>query len=102
VIVGEYGTVEHHPLDTEMVHRAHTAGRVGTSVFRGIEGFGASSGVHSTRILTLAEDSPVSVAIVDAAERTQGSLPVLVEIVVDGLMLMEDIRVVHTAGRPTG
>ena len=69
VIVGESDTVGHHPLYTEIVHRAHTAGLVGASVFRGIEGFGASSQVHSTRILSLSEDLPVLVVIVDTAER---------------------------------
>jgi uncharacterized protein len=75
VIVGESDTVGHHPLYTEIVHRAHTAGLVGASVFRGIEGFGASSRVHSPRILSLAEDLPVSVVIIDTAERIEAFLP---------------------------
>jgi PII-like signaling protein len=102
VIVGESDTVAHHPLYTEIVHRAHTAGLVGASVFRGIEGFGASSRVHSTRILSLAEDLPVSVVIIDTAERIEAFLPDLAELVVDGLVLVEDVRVVQHGGRATG
>ena len=102
VIVGESDTVGHHPLYTEIVHRAHTAGLVGASVFRGIEGFGASSQVHSARILSLSEDLPVLVVIVDTAERIQAFLPELEEVVVDGLVLVEDVRVVHHVGRAMG
>jgi PII-like signaling protein len=102
VIVGESDTVGHHPLYTEIVHRAHRAGLRGASVFRGIEGFGASSRVHSTRILSLAEDLPISVVIVDTAEHIEAFLLSLEEIVVDGLVLVEDVRVVHHAGRARG
>jgi uncharacterized protein len=102
VIVGEADTVGHRPLYTEIVHRAHAAGLIGASVFRGIEGFGASSRVHTTRILSLAEDLPVSVVIVDTAERIQAFLPDLEEIVADGLVLVEDVQVVHPAGQAMG
>ena len=102
VLVGESDTVGHRPLYTEIVHRAHEAGLIGASVFRGIEGFGASSRVHSTRILSLAEDLPVSVVIVDTAERIEAFLPDLAGLVVDGLVLVEDVRVVQHGGRTTG
>ena len=101
VIVGESDTVGHRPLYTEIVHRAHTAGLMGASVFRGIEGFGAGSRVHTTRVLSLAEDLPVSVVIIDTAERIEAFLLQL-EDVVGGLMLVEDVRVVHHAGRAMG
>jgi PII-like signaling protein len=101
IIVGESDTVEHRPLYTEIVHRAHAAGLAGASVFRGVEGYGASSRVHTTRILSLAEDLPVSVVIVDTAERIQVFLPQLEEIVADGLVLVEDVQVVHHARQAT-
>jgi PII-like signaling protein len=102
VIVGESDTVGHRPVYTEIVHRAHAAGLVGASVFRGIEGFGATGLVHTTRLLDLTEDLPVTVVIVDTAERIKAFLSQLEEIVGDGLVLLEDVRVVHHAGRPTG
>jgi len=60
---------------TEIVHRAHRAhraglaGLAGASVIRGIEGYGASSRIHTTRLLSLAEDLPVAIIIVDAEDR---------------------------------
>jgi PII-like signaling protein len=101
VIVGESDRVGHRPLYTEIVHRAHAAGLIGASVFRGIEGFGATGLVHTTRLLDLTEDLPVTVVIVDAAERIEAFLPQLDEIIGDGLVLVEDVRVVHHAGQTT-
>jgi PII-like signaling protein len=97
VIVGETDTVEHRPLYTEIVHRAHAAGLAGASVFRGLEGYGSSGLVHTTRLLDLAEDLPVSVVIVDTAEKIGAFLPQLEEIITDGLVLVEDVQVVHHA-----
>jgi uncharacterized protein len=101
IIVGETDIVRHRPLYTEIVHRAHEAGLIGASVFRGVEGFGASGRVHTTRLLDLAEDLPVSVVIVDTAEKIDAFLPRLEEIVGDGLVLIEDVQVIHHAGQET-
>jgi uncharacterized protein len=97
VIVGEGDTVGRRPLYTEIVHRAHAAGLRGASVFRGIEGFGATGRVHTTRILSLSEDLPVTVVIVDTAERVQAFLPQVTEIVDDGLVLVDDVHVARRA-----
>lgn len=99
VIVGESDTVGRRPLYTEIVHRAHAAGLIGASVFRGIEGFGSTGRVHTTRLLDLSEDLPVIVLIVDTAERIGTFLPQLEKLVGDGLVLLEDVQVVHHAGQ---
>ncbi|MGX1267829.1 PII-like signaling protein [Streptomyces phaeoluteigriseus] len=79
VFVGENDTWHRKPLYTEIVHRAHAAGLAGASVFRGIEGFGASSLIHTARLLSLSEDLPVAVVIVDTEERVRAFLPQLDE-----------------------
>lgn len=99
VVVSENDTWHHRPLYTEIVHRAHAAGLAGASVFRGIEGFGASSHVHTTRLLSLGQELPVSILIVDTEERIRGFLPVLDELVADGLVLLDACEVVRY-GRP--
>jgi PII-like signaling protein len=97
IIVGESDTCGHRPLYTEIVRRVHAAGLVGASVFRGIEGFGGGGRVHTTRLFDLAEDLPIWVVVVDTAERIEAFLPQLEEIVGDGLVTLEDVRVVHSA-----
>ncbi|TWV31284.1 DUF190 domain-containing protein [Streptomyces misionensis] len=102
VYVGEDDTWHHKPLYSEIVHRAHTAGLAGASVFRGIEGFGASSRIHTSRLLSLSEDLPVAVVVVDTEERIRAFLPQLDELVREGLVTLDDCEVVRYVGRVQG
>jgi hypothetical protein len=99
VFVGEADTWHHRPLYAEIVHRAHAAGLAGASVFRGIEGFGASSRVHTSRLLSLGEDLPVAVVIVDTPERVRAFLPQLDELVSEGLVVLDECEVIRYVGR---
>ncbi len=99
IMVGESDQTHHHPIYTELVHRAHRAGLAGASVFRGIEGFGKSHHIHTTRLLSLSEDLPVAVIIVDTDERIRGFLPELEELEIEGLVILEPVEVIRYAGR---
>jgi uncharacterized protein len=100
IFVGESDQWHHHPVYTEIVHRAHTAGLAGASVLRGIEGYGASSHVHTTRILSLSEDLPVAVIIIDAAPRVRDFLPQLDELITEGIVIIDPVEVIRYVGRP--
>ncbi|MFF3731374.1 DUF190 domain-containing protein [Streptomyces sp. NPDC002476] len=99
VFVGETDMWHHKPVYTEIVHRAREAGLAGASVFRGIEGFGASSLIHTVRLLSLSEDLPVAVVIVDTEERIRAFLPQIDELVAQGLVVLDDCEVVRCTGR---
>ncbi|WP_128429789.1 DUF190 domain-containing protein [Streptomyces cyaneus] len=94
VFVGEHDTWHHRPLYSEIVHRAHAAGLAGASVFRGVEGFGASSVIHTSRLLSLSEDLPVAIVIVDSGERVRAFLPQLDELVTEGLVTLDECEVI--------
>lgn len=100
VFVGEGDLWHHKPVFTEIVHRAHRAGLAGATVVRGIEGYGASSRIHTTRLLSLSEDLPVAVVIVDAEERIRAFLPELDELVTEGLVVIDPVEVIRYVGRP--
>ena len=99
IFIGEEDRYDHKPLATEIVHRAQQAGLAGATVLRGIEGFGASNHVHTTRILSLSNDLPIVVVIVDDAERIQAFLPALDQLVTEGLVILDDVQVVKYVGR---
>ena len=99
ILIGETDQFHHRPLYSEIVHRAHKAGLAGASVFRGIEGYGKSSHIHTTRLLSLSEDLPVAVIIVDTVDQVRGFLPQLDELVTEGVVLLEDVEVVRYVGR---
>src|ERR671923_1381723 len=87
VFVGEDDRHHGEPLYVAIVKRAHAAGLAGASVFRGMEGYGASSHIHTTRMLSLSQDLPIAVVIVDAEDPVRAFLPVLDELVAEGLVV---------------
>ncbi|WP_299922128.1 DUF190 domain-containing protein [uncultured Nocardioides sp.] len=99
IMVGESDQFHGRPVYTEVVHRAHRAGLAGASVFRGIEGFGRSHHVHTTRLLSLSEDLPVLVVVVDAEDKVRAFLPGLEDLAIEGLVMIEPVEVVRYAGR---
>jgi PII-like signaling protein len=99
IFLGEDDQWRHKPLYTEIVHRAHAAGLAGASVLRGIEGFGASSRIHTSRLLSLSEDLPVAIVIVDAEVRIRAFLPQLDELVAEGLVIVDPVEVIRYVGR---
>ena len=99
IFIGEADHHGHTPLATEIVHRAHKAGMAGASVFRGVEGYGASNHIHTTRILSLSDDLPMAVIIVDVPSAIAAFLPQLDELITEGLIVVEDIEVVKYVGR---
>jgi hypothetical protein len=99
VFLGESEQWHHHPLYTEIVHRAHAAGLAGASVLRGIEGFGKSNHIHTTRLLSLSEDLPVAIIIVDEEAKIRAFLPELDELITEGLVILDAVEVARYVGR---
>jgi PII-like signaling protein len=101
IFIGESDRYHHRPLYAEIVHRAHKGGMAGASVFRGMEGFGAASRIHTTRLLSLSEDLPLSIIIVNTAEKVAAFLDEVAGLIAGGLVIVEDVEVhVHGAGGP--
>jgi PII-like signaling protein len=99
IFVGEDDRWHGKPLYAEIVHRAHAAGLAGASVLRGIEGYGASSRVHTTRLLSLSADLPIAIVVVDAEEKVRAFLPQLDELVTEGLVIIDEVEVIRYVGR---
>lgn len=99
IFVGESDLWHHKPVCSEIVHRAHAAGLAGATVLRGSEGFGASNHIHTTRILSLSDDLPMVIVIVDEAEKVRAFLPQLDELVGEGLVILDEVEVIRYVGR---
>jgi len=95
IFIGESDRYGHHPLYEAIVLKARERGLAGATVLRGVMGFGKHSILHTAKILRLSEDLPMIIEIVDSSEKVEDFLPVLNEMVKDGLVTLEPIRVLH-------
>jgi PII-like signaling protein len=94
IFIGESDTWHGKPLYQAIVERAREQGLAGATVVRGIEGFGAESHLHTSRILRLSQDLPVVIEIVDTEERIEAILPLLDELIADGMVTLEPVHIV--------
>jgi PII-like signaling protein len=102
VILDEDDRFEQRPLFMEIVRRARDAGLAGASVFRGIEGFGPSHHLHTSRILSLTADLPVMILIIDSAANIDRFLPELADLVVGGVIALDDVEIAGHRGSGAG
>jgi hypothetical protein len=102
VYVGEDDQHHHRPVHAELVARAREAGLRGATVTRGVEGFGRSSTVHTARLVSLSSQLPMVVQVVDTAEQIEAFLPVVDELVPEGLVTLQPVDVHRPAPRAEG
>jgi PII-like signaling protein len=94
IFVGEADRWHGHSLYEAIVLRAREAGLAGATVLRGLMGFGAKSRIHTAKVLRLSEDLPIVIEIADRADRIEAFLPLLDEMVADGLVTLERVQVI--------
>jgi uncharacterized protein len=95
IFIGESDSFNHKPLYEAIVLKAREAGLAGATVLRGVMGFGKNSILHTAKILRLSEDLPMVVEIVDSKEKVEDFLPLLDEMIKDGLVTVEKVRIIH-------
>lgn len=95
IFIGESDRRGNQPLYTAIVEEARRAGLAGATVFKGIEGFGGHSVVHAARVFDLSSDLPVLIEIVDTEAKVRAFIPVLDELVADGMITMESVEVIR-------
>jgi len=105
IFVGESDRHGSRVLYEVIVRAARDLGLAGATVWRGIEGYGAASRIHTAKILRLSEDLPVIIEIVDSEEKIRAALPrldaLLEEAGYGGLITLERAEIIrYTHGAP--
>ena len=95
IFVGESDKHGHHTLYEAIVLKAREMDLAGATVTRGVMGFGKHSIIHTAKILRLSEDLPMIVEIADSLENIERFLPTLDEMIKDGLVTLEKVRVIQ-------
>lgn len=101
VFVGELDKIDGRPLYERVVLTAREQGLAGATALRGIESYGASSQLHTAKLLRLSEDLPIVIEIVDSQDRIDDFLEVLDPLLEragrGGLVTMEKVQVIRYA-----
>src|SRR5438552_8207569 len=100
IFIGEGDRWHGKPAYEAIVLAAREAGLAGATVFKGAMGFGAHSRLHTMKILRLSEDLPILIEIVDAEEKIEAFIAQIDQIVTEGLITMERVRVIKYRADP--
>jgi len=93
IFIGESDKHDGRPLYEAIVEEARRQCLGGATVFRGVMGYGAHSRVHTSKVLRLSEDLPIIIEIVDSPEKIEDFLPVLDDMMAEGLVTVERAKV---------
>jgi len=100
IFLGESDRWHGKPLYEAIVLKARELHVAGATVLRGPMGFGAKSRLHTTKILRLSEDLPMVIEIVDGKEKIDELLPFIDEMVEEGLVTLEPVKVIKYRANP--
>lgn len=94
IFIGESDMKKSKALYEQIVIKARELNMAGATVTRGIMGFGADSRMHTAKLLRLSEDLPVIIELVDTEEKINALIPYLDEVVTEGLITLEKVRII--------
>ncbi|WP_027183314.1 DUF190 domain-containing protein [Desulfovibrio inopinatus] len=92
VYCGERHHVDGKPTYEYIVEEARRRGLAGATVYRGMMGFGGHSLIHTAKVLRLSEDLPITVEIVDEADKIEEFIDFLEGVVHNGAIVCESVR----------
>ena len=101
IFIGEDDKLGGKPLYEVIVLKAREMHLAGATVLRGPMGFGASSRLHTTKILRLSEDLPLVIEMVDSEEKIGDFLPALDKMMSggSGLITLEKVQVLQCGSK---
>lgn len=99
IYIGESDQWKDKPLYEALVRAMRANDLAGVTVYRGILGYGAQRRVHKDKALHLSHDSSIMLSVVDTDEKLQGFLPIVDQMVAEGLIVLSEVDIVKYAHR---
>ncbi len=98
IFIGESDRYEGRPLYMHILEMLRREGIAGATVLRGIAGYGKTSIIHTTSILRLSSDLPIVIEVVDTKENIERIKPKLLEVVKEGMITEEKVKILLYRG----
>ena len=93
IFIGETDEHDGLPLYEWIVRKAKETKMAGATVFRGIEGFGAKSHLHTAKLLRLSQDLPILIELIDVEEKIDEFIKIIDPVIKKGIVTTENIEV---------
>ncbi|MEA5567888.1 DUF190 domain-containing protein [Anabaena sp. UHCC 0399] len=97
IYIGESNHWHHQPLYMAIIETARQRGLAGATVTRAIAGYGKNSTIHTTQLWELSADLPIVVTIIDSEKAIADFIPLVQEMVKDGLVALQTVEIIHHA-----
>ena len=94
ILIGENDKWHDKPLYQALVHALRANDIAGVTVYRGLLGYGANRRIHKDSTLSLSHDAPILLTIVDSEEKLRAIVPVLDQMIKQGLVVLSDVDVI--------
>jgi len=99
IFIGEDDRWHGKPLHDAIVESLRAHDIAGVTVYRGISGYGAHRRFHKEKRLSLSSDLPVMLSVIDEDSKIQAYLPILEQMVQEGLVVLSDVDVIKYTHR---
>lgn len=100
IFIGESDRWQDKPLHQALVHAMRAHDLAGATVYRGILGYGAHRRLHKEKPMHLSRDCSIMLCVVDTEEKLQAFLPIVDQMVSEGLVVLSDVDIIKYAHRP--
>jgi PII-like signaling protein len=97
IYIGQDDQWESKPLYESIVMKLRQIDVAGATVYKGVMGYGAQQRMHKSGFLGLSHDLPIMITVVDKEDKIRAVLPVLDEMVSEGLLVLSDVEVIKYA-----
>ncbi|MGB9692966.1 MAG: DUF190 domain-containing protein, partial [Candidatus Sumerlaeaceae bacterium] len=94
IYIGDSDSYGNHALHEAIVYKAREMRLAGATVFKGIMGFGKNSRLRAAKFVELSPDLPIVVEIIDSKDKIESFLPIIDEMITNGLVTLEAVQVV--------
>ena len=99
IFLGELDKIGHRPLYESILLAARSEGLAGCTVLKGILSYGASTRIHTAKLIDISEDLPIIIEIIDTSEKINNFLPTINKLFDEcgrgGLITMEKVNVLY-------
>jgi PII-like signaling protein len=99
IFIGESDRWRGKPLYDAIVESLRTNDIAGVTVYRGISGYGAHRRFHKEKRMSLSSDLPIILSVVDEEAKIRAYLPILEQMVDEGLVVLSDVDVIKYTHR---